>query len=200
LIPTDPVCVSNDAMMPPFCRDGKYPQGLEIGADRCKVACDARPDCKAIGIINPSRGTSAQCILYGEPNTNSLTSYNDFDTYIQGRECDPDGFHYATWGSSNQATTYLESNTVIHGVRCVSDSDRSGDGWSKRVGCSVWTESDVWAEGCFIGTWSEANTFCNEQGGRLPTLFEVEGENCVQGTGCDYDVKFIWTSTTQDRR
>jgi len=203
LIPTDPECVSNDAITPPFCRDGKYPQGLEIGADRCKVACDARPACKAFGIHHPNRGTSADCILYGErlPNTaHPLSPYNDFDTYIKGRECDPDGFHYAIRGNSNQATPSLESNTVTLGVRCVSDSDRSGDGWTKRNGCSVWTESDAWAEGCFIGTWSEANTFCNEQGGRLPTLLEVEGGNCVYGTGCDFDYTLIWTSTTQDNQ
>merc|ERR1712004_55471 len=45
LIPTDPVCVRNDDWTPPFCRDGKFPQGLAIGIDRCKVACAARPKC-----------------------------------------------------------------------------------------------------------------------------------------------------------
>merc|ERR1712117_648378 len=50
LIPTDPVCVTNDDWTPPFCRNGKFPQGLAIGIDRCKVACAARPKCKGIGI------------------------------------------------------------------------------------------------------------------------------------------------------
>jgi len=308
LIPTDPVCVTNDDWTPPFCRDGKYPQGLAIGADRCKVACDARPNCKAIGIMYPNRGTSAECLLYGEPNNNNpLSSYNDFDWYNKETECETDicytvstsnwdcpsrhsidgtytpvgevndkkawqksdgtylrwasrwtqwifdddteditsvawmpasasstnpstgtfsnyryggtcgnngvyvtsvtitesicgtdGEHYASWGSANSAATILASNDNTYGVRCVSDSDRSGDGWSKRMGCSVWTESDTWAEGCVTKTWSEANTFCHQQSGRLPTLFEIE-QNCLQGTGCGYDTELIW-STTQDRR
>jgi len=200
LIPTDPVCVTNDDWTPPFCRDGKYPQGLAIGADRCKVACDARPNCNAIGIMYPNRGTSAECYLYGEPNNNNpLSSWNDFDWYNREAVCETAAEHYASWGSANSATTILASNNNIYGVRCVSDSDRSGDGWSKRMGCSVWTESDIWADGCVTKSWSEANAFCNQQSGRLPTLFEIE-QNCLQGTGCQYDSQLIWSSTTQDRR
>jgi len=83
LIPTDPVCVTNDDWTPPFCRDGKFPQGLAIGIDRCKVACAARPKCKAIGISHPTRGTGAECWLAGEINDQDypLMAYGHWDFY-----------------------------------------------------------------------------------------------------------------------
>jgi len=75
LIPTDPVCVTDfDESTPPFCRFGKFPQGLAIGIDRCKVACAARPKCKSFLIAHPTRKDSAECYLYGE--------YNDQDPTI----------------------------------------------------------------------------------------------------------------------
>merc|ERR1719281_1722271 len=91
LIPTDPVCVRNDDWTPPFCRDGKFPQGLAIGIDRCKVACAARPKCKAIGIGHPTRGTAAECWLAGEVNDqdNPLMVHGHWDFYDIEEVCDP---------------------------------------------------------------------------------------------------------------
>merc|ERR1719499_217551 len=92
LIPTDPVCVTNDDWTPPFCRDGKFPQGLAIGIDRCKVACAARPKCKAIGIGHPTRGTAAECFLAGEVNDqdNPLMAYGHWDFYDIEEVCEPE--------------------------------------------------------------------------------------------------------------
>merc|ERR1719499_2478241 len=91
LIPTDPVCVRNDDWTPPFCRDGKFPQGLAIGIDRCKVACAARPKCKAISIAHPSRGTAAECYIVGEVNDqdNPLKTYGHVDFYDIEEVCEP---------------------------------------------------------------------------------------------------------------
>merc|ERR1719461_295681 len=91
LIPTDPVCVRNDDWTPPFCRDGKFPQSLAIGIDRCKVACAARPKCKAIGIGHPTRGTAAECWLAGEVNDqdNPLMVHGHWDFYDIEEVCDP---------------------------------------------------------------------------------------------------------------
>merc|ERR1712027_280904 len=91
LIPTDPVCVTNDDWTPPFCRNGKFPQGLAIGIDRCKVACAARPKCKAIGIGHPTRGTGAECFLAGEVNDqdNPLMAYGHWDFYDIEEVCKP---------------------------------------------------------------------------------------------------------------
>merc|ERR1719204_2774773 len=91
LIPTDPVCVRNDDWTPPFCRDGKFPQSLAIGIDRCKVACAARPKCKAIGISHPTRGTAAECFLAGEVNDqdNPLMAYGHWDFYDIEEVCEP---------------------------------------------------------------------------------------------------------------
>merc|ERR1719464_679953 len=91
LIPTDPACVRNDDWTPPFCRDGKFPQSLAIVIDRCKVACAARPNCKAIGISHPTRGTSAECFLAGEVNDqdNPLKAYGHWDWYDIEEVCEP---------------------------------------------------------------------------------------------------------------
>merc|ERR1719499_2619808 len=91
LIPTDPVCVRNDDWTPPFCRDGKFPQGLAIGIDRCKVACAARPKCKAISIAHPSRGTAAECYLVGDVNdqNNPVITYPNVDFYDVEEVCEP---------------------------------------------------------------------------------------------------------------
>merc|ERR1719499_128493 len=91
LIPTDPVCVTNDDWTPPFCRNGKFPQGLAIGIDRCKVACAARPKCKAIGIGHPTRGTGAECWLAGEINDQDypLMAYGHWDFYDIEEVCEP---------------------------------------------------------------------------------------------------------------
>merc|ERR1719499_195441 len=91
LIPTDPVCVKNDDWTPPFCRDGKFPQGLAIGIDRCKVACAARPKCQAISIAHPSRGTAAECYIVGEVNDqdNPLKTYGHVDFYDIEEVCEP---------------------------------------------------------------------------------------------------------------
>jgi len=91
LIPTDPVCVRNDDWTPPFCRDGKFPQGLAIGIDRCKVACAARPKCKAIAMGHPTRGTAAECYLAGVVNDqdNPLMTHGNWDFYDIDEVCEP---------------------------------------------------------------------------------------------------------------
>eukprot|EP00493_Phyllostaurus_siculus_P003075 UN03089 len=92
LIPTDPVCVRNDDWTPPFCRDGKFPQGLAIGIDRCKVACAARPKCKAIAMSHPTRGTAAECYLAGVVNDqdNPLMTHGNWDFYDIDEVCEPE--------------------------------------------------------------------------------------------------------------
>jgi len=92
LIPTDPVCVRNDDWTPPFCRDGKFPQGLAIGIDRCKVACAARPKCKAIAMGHPTRGTAAECYLAGVVNDqdNPLMTHGNWDFYDIDEVCEPE--------------------------------------------------------------------------------------------------------------
>merc|ERR1712117_861317 len=93
-IPTNPGCVRNDDWTAPYCRNGKFPQSLAIGIDRCKVACAARPNCKAIGISHPTRGTSAECFLAGEVNEqdNPLKVYGHWDWYDIEVVCEP-GFN-----------------------------------------------------------------------------------------------------------
>jgi len=82
-------------------------------------------------------------------------------------------------------------------VRCVSDIEITG--WAERSTCgeTIWTESDAWLvgeEGCQLMTWWDANLFCQQQGGRLPTVEELIG-GCIAGSGCGYDAELIWSST-----
>jgi len=92
LIPTKPPCVSNDDWTPPFCRAGKYPQSLAIGAERCKVACDARPECTGMGIrylgAQAALGTTTECYLAGTDNSaKALISHSGWDFYDRAETC-----------------------------------------------------------------------------------------------------------------
>jgi len=107
--------------------------------------------------------------------------------------------HYITIGGpqyigecqeSDGCETRLASNTEVHDVRCCSDVTISG--WSE-VCNGLWSESDAWGE-CITGTYDEAKTFCESQGGRLCTLKEYQ-RKCAHGTGCNYDRHLLWTSS-----
>merc|ERR1712166_39551 len=95
LIPTKPPCVSNDDWTAPFCRanvvgagsSGAYPQSLAIGLERCKVACDARPECTAMMITHPGRGTTAECFLAGGTNTGAFVNHGIIDYYDRVETC-----------------------------------------------------------------------------------------------------------------
>mmetsp|Transcript_4801 Transcript_4801/g.8959 ORF Transcript_4801/g.8959 Transcript_4801/m.8959 type:complete len:104 (+) Transcript_4801:1000-1311(+) len=43
----------------------------------------------------------------------------------------------------------------------------------------------------------EAQEFCASKGGRLCTVHELVGE-CATGTGCGFDVEFVWTHDEED--
>jgi len=102
--------------------------------------------------------------------------------------------HYVSTGRANSGNTQLALDDDIYAVRCACDSDRTADGWRIKSACSIWYESDVWTEGCVTKSFSDAEAFCAAQGGRLPTLAEIEA-GCVQGSGCQYDSALIWSST-----
>ena len=89
-----------------------------------------------------------------------------------------------------QAVDSLEK----HRVRCC--SDEAIDGWSRKPGCSVWAESNIWG-GCKTMKWPAANSFCNLQEGRLCTKEELE-DSCTELTGCGYDFRLVWSSTSAD--
>merc|ERR1719379_3043990 len=46
-------------------------------------------------------------------------------------------------------------------------------------------------------TWKEANAYCAEEGGRLPTIYEVES-GCVAKIGACSDTAFVWTSDDEE--
>merc|ERR1719189_3552826 len=59
---------------------------------------------------------------------------------------------------------------------------------------TTWHESDAWDSGCQELNYANAKAFCESQGGRLPTLEEVE-DGCVAHDGCGFNFVQIWTST-----
>jgi len=81
-----------------------------------------------------------------------------------------------------------------HEVRCC--RDESKEGWSKRAGCNVWTESKVDNQCYASKTFLEAECICDRRDGRLCTKEEIEG-SCSQGTGCGFDNQVVWTSTKE---
>ena len=90
-------------------------------------------------------------------------------------------------------------------VRCCSDTHiKPSSIWVKRGGCSVWGSSLVdtathggnsLAEGCkHDQTFTEAEAICDDAGGRLCTVAELE-DGCTQGTGCEHDLDMIWAAS-----
>ncbi|EOD38826.1 hypothetical protein EMIHUDRAFT_224272 [Emiliania huxleyi CCMP1516] len=79
-----------------------------------------------------------------------------------------------------------------HEVRCCSDSRI--DGWKKKDGCSVWSESDDDEMGgkCHHNkNFAQASTICEDAGARLCTRAELQG-NCARRSGCGHDRDLIW--------
>ena len=87
----------------------------------------------------------------------------------------------------------LADDQEVHPVRCVSEQDRSSDGWATKDECDYWWENDVNGD-CEELTYDNAEQFCADANARLPTMQETEN-NCVQGSGCQFDHVMIWTST-----
>ncbi|EOD05190.1 hypothetical protein EMIHUDRAFT_439025, partial [Emiliania huxleyi CCMP1516] len=85
-----------------------------------------------------------------------------------------------------------------HEVRCCSDSRI--DGWKKKDGCSVWSESDDDEMGgkCHHNkNFAQASTICEDAGARLCTRAELQG-NCARGSGCGHDRDLIWSGTESE--
>jgi hypothetical protein len=81
------------------------------------------------------------------------------------------------------------------GVRCIRDTKKRN--WKKGT-CGKWSASKKVSEiGCAKKTYTEALESCAAAGGRLPTKDEVE-EGCVEGDGCGFNSKKIWTATGSD--
>eukprot|EP00662_Eupelagonemidae_sp_cell21_P036971 gene36971-57561_t len=58
--------------------------------------------------------------------------------------------------------------------------------------------SDLWpsaTNGCRWLNYADAATFCQSQGARLCTDAEF-AVNCVRATGCNFDSRLVWTSST----
>jgi len=89
--------------------------------------------------------------------------------------------------------TVAALTSEIHAVRCCSDSEISG--WRQKASCSVWSESNVWNEGCQQLNWNDANDFCISKGGRLCSREELETP-CAAETGCQFDWRLVWSSTS----
>merc|ERR1719499_2001119 len=150
LIPTDPVCVRNDDWTPPFCRDGKFPQGLAIGIDRCKVACAARPKCKAISIAHPSRGTAAECYLVGEVNDqdNPVITYPNVDFYDVEEVCEP-ATESPTMEPTNEPTFEPSLSPTTEPTKCTVKYTRHRG--KTRLGHRILTNDDFKTQGAAIG-------------------------------------------------
>jgi len=97
---------------------------------------------------------------------------------------------------SETETASCEDPQEPHDVRCCSDVNKPG--WTQRGSECPWTESNNFDGAnfeCQGGlSFFEASQFCADVGGRLCTQAEVQ-DNCAFGTGCGFDVSFIWTST-----
>merc|ERR1711962_1134277 len=95
--------------------------------------------------------------------------------------------------TENSCDTKLAEESEVHAVRCCSDTQKGG--WKKKTTCSVWAQIiGIWSN-CKNLNWQDANAFCISQGGRLCTKDELEA-SCTEETGCSFDFRLIWSSTT----
>jgi len=91
LIATNPPCEQpNGDWTFPYCRQGKFPQGLAIGRERCQRACEARPKCFEFAIGHPTAGINAVCYLLGPPiGDDEWRSHSLWDGYAREETCFP---------------------------------------------------------------------------------------------------------------
>jgi len=78
-------------------------------------------------------------------------------------------------------------------VRCCSDNLITGWSWKQR--CDIYTESNAWGQCSGLVSFAAAESICVNENARLCTKDELIN-NCAKGTGCKYDRKMIWTSST----
>jgi len=156
------------------------------GVSGCDNVCGSTAVVDECGVCGGSGISSGACDCQGNVDAGCGCGVTCTDT-------DADA-HFVSKGKADDTSTAVAQDDEIYAVRCASDVDRSSYGWRIKSGCSIWFESDVWTEGCVTKSWSDAESFCTAQGGRLPTLDEIEN-NCVQGSGCQYDSALIWSST-----
>jgi len=95
-------------------------------------------------------------------------------------------------GCGNTGVDLLDKEDEAY-VRCCSDDHIAGWSWKQR--CRVYTESNAWGQCSGSVTFAEAESICANEGARLCTKDELVN-NCARGTGCMYDKKMIWTSST----
>jgi hypothetical protein len=69
----------------------------------------------------------------------------------------------ANYGTTN-GVARCAPDAELHEVRCCSDVPVAN--WSVMAGCSAWSESDAWTEGCQVLNWPTAAAFCHHQGAR----------------------------------
>jgi uncharacterized protein YkwD len=101
---------------------------------------------------------------------------------------------YIACGKKNKCndSTRVAGADERHAVRCASDTKISG--WKKR--CGIWSESNAWGSCENSLSYTEAKALCEREGGRLPTVAELEN-NCLRGTGCGHDRRMVWAEDSE---
>lgn len=168
-----------------------------------QVPWDALSNCPCYMLVPQTNASQFTC----RPGPNAVsTLYDDWlqcqSLALSQHNATPGSSHMVECGSGVASTCVANgyggsgrsaSDSEMHEVRCCSDAQIFG--WTKRAGCSVWTESDLWSQGCSISPFWDAEALCRSQGARLCTAVEVT-TSCARGTGCGHDNDFIWTSST----
>jgi len=120
--------LKNDDLIPTGI--DRFTQGAAIGIDRCKVACAARPKCKAIAMGHPTRGTAAECWLAGEVNDqdNPLMPHGNWDMYDIEEVCEPGAvLKECRWESNHDQNP---NSADYMGWTCANDEILTGFGLS----------------------------------------------------------------------
>jgi hypothetical protein len=102
----------------------------------------------------------------------------------------------ANAGKALESCSDPQDSGATMSVRCCSDTAKGG--WTKRSNCAVWGGSDDMDTGktCHESkTYAEAEAICVAANARLCTAAELEGD-CTRGSGCGFDGKAIWSSTS----
>jgi subtilisin family serine protease len=115
----------------------------------------------------------------------------------------PVGQHKVSCSNSAKCgtTSILADDNARHEVSCCSDTEKPY--WTKRIGCNVWSESQLGQSASSSGvcyhdeTYDSAVRICAQHGARLCTEDEVLAD-CTRGTGCNHSWggDRIWTSTS----
>jgi hypothetical protein len=127
-------------------------------------------NCQCYMLIPQYAAANFTCIPFASANESIYDEWQQcaaLATTTAGTPVNPNQCHIVECGNgaqtcaNGQASGRCAPKVELHEVRCCSDTAIAG--WTQRPGCTVWSESDAWTQGCQVLNYPTASAFCQLQ-------------------------------------